>query len=131
MNRFKASKYKNAFSHVYKKEVCSVRNDSICLFSHILISCEQMWINDLSVGSNLRSSSHHISASSKYIAFVHDSNSEYLTVNVTLACFMCCRKAPPFQIFGKGILVPSKYLNYKLNYIDIERLHVTSLPIPM
>ncbi|CAI8054250.1 Coronin-A [Geodia barretti] len=54
MSRFKTSKYKNAYSYVYKKE---------------------FWINDLKVGSNLKSNSNHIKASCSFIAFHHDSTS--------------------------------------------------------
>jgi coronin-7 len=54
MSRFKTSKYKNAYSYVYKKE---------------------FWINDLKVGSSLNSNGNHVKASCSFIAFNHDSTS--------------------------------------------------------
>uniref|UniRef100_A0A1X7U457 Coronin n=1 Tax=Amphimedon queenslandica TaxID=400682 RepID=A0A1X7U457_AMPQE len=54
MSRFKTSKYRNAFSRVFKKEE---------------------WIHDLSVGSNLKSNCTNIKASVLYTAFIHNSTS--------------------------------------------------------
>ena len=36
----------------------------------------QFWINDLNVGSNLKSNSNHIKSSCDFIAFNHDSSSK-------------------------------------------------------
>ena len=37
----------------------------------------QFWINDLNVGSNLKSNSNHIKSSCDFIAFNHDSSSKH------------------------------------------------------
>ena len=89
MSRFKTSKYRNAFPHIYKKEVGHYNLARALLsvnayISTIFISAviRQNWIHDLNVGSSLKYNNCHIKASCDYVAFIHDSSSEKPTIEL-------------------------------------------------
>lgn len=75
MSRFKVSKYRNAISQPFKKEVRCFRVVAAKLYLCVL----QNWINDLNVTSNLNSNGDHIKASRSFIAFHCDSTSKWVT----------------------------------------------------